>query len=66
MPTAVVVWAPLVATDNSMQSPIVTCNAENGSQFEIGETEIMCQALDQAGNQAECIFHVDIKGKNSV
>ena len=57
------VWSHPVSTDNSGLTLTVTCNAENGSQFEIGETEVMCQALDQAGNQAACSFAVDVVGK---
>ena len=63
MSTAVVVWTVSVATDNSKLIPTVTCNAENGSQFEIGETEVICKAVDQAGNHVTCSFIVDVKGK---
>ena len=61
-PTAVMVWTDPEATDNSELTPTVTCNAENGSRFEIGETEVLCQAVDQAGNLAICLFTVDVKG----
>ena len=54
------VWADPVATDNSKLTPTVTCNAQYRSPFEIGETEVMCQALDQAGNQATCSFIIDV------
>ena len=57
------VWTDPVATDNSKLVPTVTCNSENRRYFEIGETEIMCQALDQEGNQATCAFIVDVIGK---
>ena len=62
-PTAMVIWTAPVSVDNSKLSPVVTCNAENGSQFEIGETEVMCQGLDQAGNKATCSFTVYVKGQ---
>ena len=62
-PTALVAWTDPVATDNSHLTPNVTCSAENGSQFEIGETEVKCKALDEAGNQANCSFIVDVVGK---
>ena len=61
--TALVVWTDLVATDNSKITPTVACNAQNGSQFEIGETEVMCQAVDQAGNLATCSFIIDVVGE---
>ena len=62
--TAVVVWTTPVAIDNSKLIPEVTCDKENGSQFAIGETEVMCQARDRAGNQATCSFIVDVAGKS--
>ena len=61
--TNIVVWGHPVASDNSKRVPTLSCNALNGSQFEIGETEVICKALDQAGNQAKCSFIVDVKGK---
>ena len=63
MPTAVVVWTHPVSMDNSQLTPNVSCYAENGRQFEIGESEVMCQAQDQAGNQATCSFIVNVLGK---
>ena len=61
--TATVIWTTPLATDNSKLIPTVTCNKQNGSQFEIGATEVMCQAVDRAGNQATCSFIVDVAGK---
>ena len=58
-----VVWSHPVSTDNSQLNPTVTCNAESGSQFEIGENEVMCQSQDQAGNLATCSFTVHVIGK---
>ena len=52
----------LVAKDNSKVPPIVTCSADSGSQFEIGETEVTCKAVDLAGNQANCSFTVNVRG----
>ena len=59
------VWADPQVTDNSGQIPTITCDAESGSQFEIGETEVICQAVDPAGNQATCTFTVEIKGNST-
>ena len=62
-PTAMATWTAPVATDNSNLTPNVTCSAENGSRFEIGETEVKCKAVDEAGNQANCSFIVHVIGK---
>ena len=62
-PTAMVVWTDPVSDDNSELSTTVTCNEENGSHFEIGETEVICKAVDEAGNLATCSFTVDVIGK---
>ena len=64
--TAVVFWAEPDASDNSGQRPYVWCSMDSGSQFEIGKTEVFCQARDGVGNRAECTFTVQIKGKCGV
>ena len=61
--TAVAVWAEPVASDNSGKSPNVSCSMESGTQFVIGQTEVICQARDGSGNQANCNFTVEVKGK---
>ena len=62
-PTAVVNWTNPEVTDNSRQNLTVTCRVESGSKFEIGDTEVTCQAIDPAGNNATCVFTVKIEGK---
>ena len=56
-------WSDLEAADNSGQQPNVTCSVKSGSKFGIGETEVVCQAIDLAGNRATCVFTVKIEGK---
>ena len=60
---ATVVYTDPQVTDNSGGTPTITCDVESGSQFEIGETNVTCQAEDPSGNLASCSFTVDIKGK---
>ena len=60
---AAVSWTDPQVTDNSGQILTVTCNGVSGSRFEIGETEVSCQAIDLAGNRASCVFLITIKGK---
>ena len=62
---AVVKWSDLQVSDNSGQSLNVTCSTESGSQFGIGETGIICQAVDPSGNQAMCAFTVKIQGNDN-
>ena len=62
---ATVVWNEPQATDNSREIPTITCDANSGNQFEIGETEVICQAVDPTGNHATCTFTVKINGKRS-
>ena len=61
--TAVAVWADPQATDNSGITPNVTCSVESGSQFQIGQTEVVCEARDPSGNQADCTFIIEVIGK---
>ena len=60
-----VVWTDPQVTDNSGRIPTTTCDTESGSQFGIGETEVTCQAVDSTGNQAMCMFTVEIKGNGT-
>ena len=65
-PTAVVHWSDLNATDNSGQIPTVSCSAESGIKFEIGEAEVLCQAIDSIGNRDTCVFTLKIEGKSII
>ena len=60
--TAAVSWT-VQATDNSGLNPTIICSTDSGSQFEIGITEVVCQALDASGNSASCEFTVQITGE---
>ena len=60
---ATVVWSDPQVIDNSGHLPTVTCNVESGSQFEIGETEVICQAVDVGGNRGACSFNVIVTGR---
>ena len=62
---ATAAWADPQVIDNSGQIPTITCDDESGSQFTIGETEVSCQAVDPAGNQATCTFTIKIKGNDN-
>ena len=59
------VWTDPQVTDNSGRVPTTTCDPESGSQLGIGETEVTCQAVDPAGNQATCMFTVEIEGNGT-
>ena len=61
-PTAAVEWEEPLATDNSGDAVNVVCNHVSGAQFNIGHTEVVCQAVDSSGNKAECQFNVTING----
>ena len=52
-------------TDNSGHFHTATCNVESGSQFEIGVTEVICQAVDLGGNRGACSFTVIVIGRCS-
>ena len=61
---ASLIWNNSQVTDNSGQIPTITCDTESGSQFRIGETEVVCQAVDSTGNQATCTFTVKTEGNH--
>ena len=60
--TAVAKWAFPEATDNSGFTNI-TCDTESGSLFEIGETDVICEALDLSRNSDGCTFSINVLGK---
>ena len=62
---ATVVWTDLLVSDNSEQISTTTCDVQSGSQFGIGETEVICQAVDSSGNMATCTFSVNIEGRSN-
>ena len=62
-PTVFVVWKDPVAVDNSGFDPVVTCHPPQGS-FSIGNTVVICEAVDQSNNTVKCSFNVTVKGKN--
>ena len=61
---AVAVWDDPVASDNSELNPTLTCSFHSGSQFGIGKTDVVCQAVDDSGNNASCVFTVNVTGKD--
>ena len=61
--TAVVVWTEPQATDNSRVPTTVSCSVASGDQFEIGKTEVICEARDPSGNEAFCLFAIKVIGK---
>ena len=60
---ATVVWETPEVTDNSAKSPTITCSIESGSEFGIGETEVICLAVDLGGNRGACSFTVTVLGR---
>ena len=60
---ATVVWETPNVTDNAAETPTITCSIEYGSQFEIGEKEVICHAVDLGGNRGACSFTVVVIGK---
>jgi hypothetical protein len=58
---AVVTFPPATAADNCSLAS-VTSSPASGSTFAIGDTTVLCEATDTAGNQAGCSFTVHVKG----
>lgn len=48
------------ATDNIDSTAVVNCLPQSGSLMPIGRTNILCEAVDNAGNTANSSFNVDI------
>lgn len=50
----------VAATDTCDPEPLVTCEPPNGSVFSLGQTAVVCDAVDVAGNRAQCLFAVTV------
>ena len=61
--TAVVVWETPTSSDNSGTVPHVSCDPESDTPFKIGETGVVCKAVDGSWNEALCQFLVNITGR---
>ena len=62
--TALVTWTDPTATDNSGRNVTITCSVNSKSHFEIGQTDVFCEAQDPYGNNSTCIFTIDVQGIN--
>ena len=62
-PTALVIWDDLTVTDNTDDDPAINCTTSSGSEFIIGVTEVVCEAIDKSGNNATCSFNVNVTGQ---
>ena len=58
------IWTDPLATDNSEKKSKKTCSVDSESHFEIGKTDFFCEAQDPYGNNASCLFNVDVQGNN--
>ena len=61
--TAMIVWEGPKASDNSGNVSHVICNPQSGTNFTIGQTNVICEAVDGSGNKAACAFQVNVTGK---
>ena len=61
----VATWQNPKATDNSGQTPVVTCSSPSGSKFELGRTSVTCTATDDSDNTDTCSFYIDTSCKFS-
>ena len=60
-PTAMVKLEGATASDNSREV-YVFCNPKLGTNFNIGQTKVTCEAFDGSGNKAECSFQFNVIG----
>ena len=63
MDTAMVTWEDPKASDNSGNVSRVFCDPQSGTNFTIGQTNVICETTDGSGNNATCAFQVNVTGK---
>ena len=57
-----ITWIDPIATDNTINSPPVSCYPSSGSSFYIGRTEVTCSVFDGFNNVSDCVFVVTVQG----
>lgn len=57
---AVAHWTALVATDNCTPDVMITCSHTSGDIFDLGTTQVLCVATDEAGLTDTCVFQVTV------
>lgn len=62
VPQGARVYFAVTATDNVTQSPRIACTPASGSVFPVGATTVSCTAFDNAGNSANGVFSIIVKG----
>ena len=61
LPSAVVTWDTVTATDNSGYITL-TSNYQSGDSFTIGITDVIYTAMDPSGNLATTAFKIFVNG----
>ncbi|MDH4037264.1 MAG: HYR domain-containing protein [Candidatus Krumholzibacteria bacterium] len=56
----VVVEFDVTAADDCDPAPVVSCEPASGSIFPVGDTEVVCTAVDFSGNTSTCTFTVTV------
>ena len=64
--SAVVVWKDPAVSYNSGGILQVSCDPKSGTSFTIGQTTVICEAVDYSGNKAVCSFRVNVTGSCSM
>ncbi|XP_071953150.1 uncharacterized protein [Antedon mediterranea] len=60
-----VTWDDPIVIDNVDTGLSATCNPPSGSLFNIGSTDVTCNAMDTAGNTGICVFKVTVNDNDS-
>ena len=60
--TALLTWGNLTVIDQSDADFVISCTPKSGSEFPVGITEVVCEAVDSNGNGATCGFSVNVTG----
>ena len=50
-------------SDNTDWSPSVACSHNSGDAFQLGDTNVTCNATDDSGNTGTCTFMITIQGR---
>ena len=57
-----VVWEDPAIIDKSGDVLHVACDPQSGTNFTIGQTTVICEAVNKSANKAVCFFQVIVTG----
>ena len=60
---AIVTWNKTLCSDNSNEDISSECTSRSGDEFDLGNTTVTCNCIDDSGNMGQCSFRIMVEGR---